>query len=268
MDGNSRYAKARGWPLSAGHAAGVSALRATVAAAARFGVKALTVYAFSEENWRRPPAEVRLLMRLLARALRDEAPALRAQGVGLRVVGDLGRLPQEVREAAAAAEALTSAPEAPEGEGGVEPQGGQRRRTRMLLTVCVSYSAQSDIAAAARSLCADAAAGRLSPADVTPALLASRLSTARTVAEAGGPPDLCVRTSGERRLSNFLLFELAYAELEFEPAHWPEFGEEHLERALRRYAASERRFGGRVPRGGGGGGDDGSGGGGGGGSDG
>ena len=240
MDGNSRYASARGWPASAGHAAGVAALRDTVKAAARFGVRALTVYAFSEENWARGRAEVDFLMGLFSRALRDELPALLDASVRLRFVGGLARLPPALREEAARAEAATS------GGGG------------LLLTVALSYSAQADIAAAARALAEDAAAGRLDPADVTPALLASRLSTAATLREAG-PPDLCIRTSGEQRLSNFLLFEMAYAELVFESALWPEFGAAHLEAALRRYAASERRYGGR--RGGGGGGGDGSGGG-------
>ncbi|KAI8470615.1 MAG: Undecaprenyl pyrophosphate synthetase [Monoraphidium minutum] len=232
MDGNSRYAQASGWRLSAGHEAGVAALRRAVAAAGRFGVTALTVYAFSEENWGRDASEVAFLLGLFERALAEELPALEAAAVRLRFIGERGRLPRALVRAMESAEARTA------GNGG------------LLLTVAVSYSSHADIAAAAARLAAAAAAGAITPAQITPAALAAELSTAGGGA---GPVDLLIRTSDTQRLSNFLLWELAYAELVFEPALWPAFGGEHLERALRQFAARERRFGGRRPAGGGGG---------------
>lgn len=226
MDGNFRYAQAHGWQLSAGHEAGVAALRRTVESCARFGVRGLTVYAFSEENWQRDGAEVAFLMALFERALRDELERLEDNNVRLRFIGSLERLPLGLQQSIVRAEAQTA------------------RNDGLLLTVAVSYSAQADIAGAARRLAEAVAEGRMRPEEVTAAAVASQLSTAPTLSEVG-PPDLLIRTSNMQRLSNFLLFELAYAELWFEDVLWPAFGEEHLVRALRQYAARERRFGGR-----------------------
>ncbi|GBF93203.1 UDP pyrophosphate synthase [Raphidocelis subcapitata] len=233
MDGNSRWAQAHGWATRDGHEAGVTALRRSVEAAARWGVRALTVFAFSEENHGRPAAEVAFLFALFGRALEEQLPELHARGVRLRFIGGLQRLPPALRATIARAEALTEA------------------NPGLLLTVAVSYGARTDIAAAARALAEAVAAGRLRPEEITPAALEARLSTADALA-AAGPVDLCIRTSGTQRLSNFLLFEMAYAELYFDPDLWPAFGEANFERALRAYAASERRFGGRMMSGGGG----------------
>ncbi len=220
MDGNRRWAEARGLPKSLGHKAGADAARRTIEAAAEAGISWLTLFAFSSENWKRPEEEITDLTGLLGMYLRHEVGQLVKHGIRLRVIGDRQRFGEEIAEAAAAAEARTA--------------GG----TRLNLNVALSYGARSEIAAAARAIAEDVASGRVKPAEVTEALLASHLSTA------GMPdPDLVIRTSGEQRLSNFLLWQAAYAEFAFPDVLWPDFGADHLRAALADFAGRERRFG-------------------------
>lgn len=220
MDGNSRWAAARGQPASAGHAAGVEALRRTVTECLRLQIEALTVFAFSIENWQRSDAEVAFLLCLIQSTLTKELQQLQQQGVRLRFAGDLARLPFNLQTLIKTAAAATVA------------------NVRLTLTICLSYGAQQDVASACRDLAAEVATGRLAAADITPKLLASRLATA------GLPPlDLLLRPGGERRLSNFLCLEAAYAELVFLDCAWPEFGPAQLHAALQEYASRQRRFG-------------------------
>jgi undecaprenyl diphosphate synthase len=222
MDGNGRWARARGLPRLAGHRAGAEAVRRTVEAAIRHGVHWLTLYAFSAENWRRPVAEVLDLTGLLRHYLRSEIVALAAEGVRLSVIGELGRFDADIQSDLAAAERLTAANE------------------RLHLTVALSYGARGEILAAARAAAAEMAAGRLRPEELDEARFGSFLATA------GIPdPDLIVRTSGEQRLSNFLLWQAAYAELVFLDVLWPDFGEAEFAGAIAEYTKRERRFGAR-----------------------
>jgi undecaprenyl diphosphate synthase len=223
MDGNRRWAQARGLPVTLGHRAGADAARRAIEAAVRGGVSWLTLYAFSSENWSRPADEVQELTALLRHYLRAEVSQLSKEGVRLRVIGERERFGEETRRAIEAAEERTA--------GGV----------RLNLTVALSYGARAEILAAARAIAADAAAGRLDPAALDERSFAGRLFTQ------GIPdPDLILRTSGEQRLSNFLLWQAAYAELLFLPVLWPDFDAPHFEAALAEYAARERRFGARV----------------------
>ncbi|GMV41783.1 MAG: isoprenyl transferase [Myxococcales bacterium] len=221
MDGNGRWAKARGLPRIAGHDRGADAVRTVTRACRRLGVKALTLYAFSEQNWGRPTAEVAGLMRLLARFLRTEWSEICDNGVRLVTIGDQERLPAFVR---APLDALTRASAANQG---------------MVLCLALSYGGREQIAAAARRLAERVARGELSPSDVTTARLDQEVRSEAIPWD----PDLVIRTSGEQRLSNFLLWESAYAELYFTDTPWPDFGEEELMRALSAYRARERRFG-------------------------
>lgn len=219
MDGNGRWAEARGLPRLAGHREGARAVRRVVEAAPRCGIATLTVYAFSGDNWQRPPEEVEGLMRLLARHLRTERAELAANGVRLSVVGRRDRLPLRVLREIGLAEQATA--------------GGDR----LCLRVAVDYSAQDAMVRAAR----------LAGPEV------DRAAFARLLAEVdhGDPPpalDLLIRTGGERRLSDFLLWEAAYAELHFTPVPWPDFGAAELEAALADFHARERRFGAVAPR--------------------
>jgi ditrans,polycis-polyprenyl diphosphate synthase len=225
MDGNSRWAAARGQPAAFGHERGVEALRATVRCCLAWGVPCLTAFAFSAENWHRGEAEVALLLGLIERALAAELEALRANGVRLVFIGDIAALPASLRRAVAAAEAATAA------------------NARLHLTVALSYSARRDLASAAAELARQAAAGALRPEDITPELLAAQLSTARALPERWRAPDLVLRTSGEQRLSDFLLWESAWSELAFSDALWPDVGEAELRSAVLDYAGRERRFG-------------------------
>ncbi|PZW43583.1 undecaprenyl diphosphate synthase [Humitalea rosea] len=220
MDGNRRWAQARGLPRALGHKAGAEAARRTIEAAADSGIRWLTLFAFSSENWNRPEEEVRDLTGLLGLYLRHEVGQLVKNGVRLRVIGDRKRFGPDIAEAIITAETRTA--------------GG----TRLNLNVALSYGARAEIVAATRAIAADVAAGTLRLEDVTEALVSSRLSTA------GMPdPDLVIRASGEQRLSNFLLWQAAYAEFTFPDVLWPDFGAEHLRAALAEYAGRERRFG-------------------------
>jgi len=223
MDGNRRWAQGRGLPVALGHRAGADAARRTIEAAIRSGVSWLTLFAFSSENWARPADEVQELTGLLRHYLRAEVGHLAREGVRLRVIGERERFGEETRHAIRQAEERTA--------GGV----------RLNLTVALSYGARSEILAAARAVAAAAQAGTLDPATLDEAAFSARLFTA------GMPdPDLIIRTSGEQRISNFLLWQAAYAELVFLPVLWPDFGPEHFDAALADFAARERRFGARV----------------------
>ena len=222
MDGNGRWAAARGLPRIAGHRAGAEAVRRTVEAAINAGVSWLTLYAFSSENWRRPAAEVADLTGLLGHYLRHEVSELHAKGVRLRFIGERGRFGRDINAHLVDAEARTAA------------------NTRLNLTVALSYGARDEIVAAARRLASDARDGKLDPAAIDESVFSSCLATADMP-----DPDLLIRTSGEQRLSNFLLWQSAYAEMLFLDVLWPDFNAEHFAAALADYACRERRFGAR-----------------------
>jgi undecaprenyl diphosphate synthase len=223
MDGNRRWAEARGLPVALGHKAGAEAARRAIEAAVREGVGWLTLFAFSSENWHRPPEEVTALTGLLRLYLRSEVGTLAKEGVRLRVIGDRARFGLETMREIERAEARTA--------------GG----TRLNLTVALSYGARAEILAAARAVAAAAATGSLDPASLDEAGFAARLYTA------GMPdPDLIIRTSGEQRLSNFLLWQAAYAEFVFQDVLWPDFGAEHMARAIQEFGRRERRYGARA----------------------
>ncbi|MFW5947739.1 MAG: polyprenyl diphosphate synthase [Gemmatimonadota bacterium] len=220
MDGNGRWARARGLPRHRGHAAGMDAVREAIEGALEAGIRVLTLFAFSQENWHRPAREVNALMLLLQRYVKSESEELRAQGVEVRVFGDLDRLASGPRKAVAGIEAAT--------------RGGEA----LALNLMISYSGRMEIARAARQIAGDVAAGRLAPEDVDEAAVADRLYTA------GFPdPDLLVRTSGEERVSNFMLWQIAYTELYTTTTLWPDFTREHLYEAILAYQQRERRFG-------------------------
>ena len=222
MDGNGRWAAARRLPRIAGHREGARAVRRTIEAAIRHGVSWLTIYAFSSENWRRPAGEVLDLTGLLRHYLRTEIAELGENGVRLRFIGDRSRFEDDIRGDLDEAERATAA------------------NTRLNLTVALSYGARAEIAAAARAMADAARAGVLDPDGTDEAAFAGFLFTA------GMPdPDLLIRTSGEQRLSNFLLWQAAYAELVFLDVLWPDFDEAHFAAALSEYARRERRFGAR-----------------------
>ena len=216
MDGNGRWARRRLLPRVAGHRKGVEALRGVIRACAERGISHLTVFAFSSENWRRPQEEVTLLMELFMRALENEVAKLHENGIRFRVIGDLGGFSERIQYLIRDAEALT------------------RNNTRLTFTVAANYGGRWDIVQAVRTLIAEGACA----ADVDEAALAKRLSMA------GEPePDLFIRTGGEQRISNFLLWQLAYAELYFTDALWPDFDADALDAALASYRKRERRFG-------------------------
>nr|WP_294551340.1 polyprenyl diphosphate synthase [uncultured Rhodopila sp.] len=220
MDGNGRWAKARGLPRVAGHREGAKAVRRTIEAAIRSEVSWLTLYAFSSENWRRPPGEILDLTGLLRRYLKSEIAELKQSGVRLRFIGDRSRFDRDIQADLAAAERDTS------------------DNDRLNLTVALSYGARAEIAAAARAAAAAIRAGRLDPDDLGEDAFQGFLATA------GMPdPDLIIRTSGEQRLSNFLLWQGAYAELVFLDVLWPDFDETHFAAALAEFSRRDRRFG-------------------------
>ena len=222
MDGNGRWAASRGLPRVAGHREGARAVRRAIEAAIASGVGWLTLYAFSSENWRRPAGEILDLTGLLRHYLRTEIAELRANGVRLRVIGDRDRFEGDIRTQLLAAERSTAV------------------NSRLNLTVALSYGGRDEIVAAARALAEAARAGGLDPAALDDAAFTGALSTA------GMPdPDVVIRTSGEQRLSNFLLWQSAYAELVFQDVLWPDFGPTHFAAALAEYARRERRFGAR-----------------------
>jgi undecaprenyl diphosphate synthase len=220
MDGNGRWATDRGWPRLVGHRRGAERVRAIVQAAPALGIRWLTVYAFSTENWKRSTEEVIGLMTIFARYIESEAERLSAEGIRLRFIGGRDRLDQRLQGLMAGIEARTAG------------------NDRLHLTVAINYGGRDEIARATRRLAEDVAAGRLDPAEVGEAAITDRLDTA------GMPdPDLVIRTSGETRTSNFLPWQSAYAEYEFTPTLWPDFTPAELAAILDRYALRERRFG-------------------------
>jgi undecaprenyl diphosphate synthase len=225
MDGNGRWAKARGLPRSAGHRAGVEALQRTVRAVGDRGIGWLTVYAFSSENWSRPKTEVNDLMGLLKLFIRRDLAELHRNGVRVRVIGERTGLQADIADLLREAETLTAL------------------NRSMTLVIAFNYGSRDEIVRAARVAAEAVRRGEIAPGEITEALLASHLDTA------GIPdPDLVIRTSGEQRLSNFLLWQAAYAELVFTPRYWPDFGPDDLDAALETFDARERRFGGLVAR--------------------
>jgi undecaprenyl diphosphate synthase len=221
MDGNGRWAAARGLPRIEGHRHGVEALRRTVRAAGDMGISVMTIYSFSSENWSRPPSEIHDLMGLLRRFIRNDLADLHKNNVRVRVIGERDDLDLEIRLLLQEAEDLT------------------RANDRLTLVVAFNYGARQEIARAARSLAVEVAEGRRSADDITPELL-SRHFHAPDIPD----PDLIIRTSGEQRLSNFLLWQAAYSELVFVPINWPDFDRAALEGAITEYRRRERRFGG------------------------
>lgn len=220
MDGNGRWASGRGLPRSLGHKAGVEALKRTVQGAPDLGVASLTVFGFSTENWRRPVSEITELMGLLKAYVQSDLDRLHREGVRVRILGRRDNLSPDIQGIIERAEARTAG------------------NDRFTLQVAFNYGGQADIADAARKLAEDVKAGRLDPAEIDEAAFAQRLSTG------GEAPDLIVRTSGERRISNFLLWEAAYAELVFQDVLWPDYGPEHLKAAIDEFHTRERRYGG------------------------
>jgi len=220
MDGNGRWAARRALPRHLGHRAGVKAVRATVEGCARRGVEALTLFAFSSENWGRPAEEISKLMQLFVEAMEREVDELSRNGIRLRFIGDLSRLQPRLRDGVVDAEARTAG------------------NDRMTVNVAVSYGGRWDIVTAARKLASSVAAGTLLPDAIDEAALARELALADTP-----DPDLFIRTGGEQRISNFLLWNLAYSELYFCDCLWPDFNDAELERAFHHYAGRQRRFG-------------------------
>ena len=220
MDGNNRWAKKRLLPGVAGHKAGVDAVRAVIEVCAESGVEVLTLFAFSSENWQRPAEEVGALMELFLGALRREAKKLLDNDISLRIIGDRSRFHPELQAAMREAELLTT---------------GSRR---FILQIAANYGGQWDIAQAAQRLAREVQAGHLQPEDLTPHLLQGCLATGDLPL-----PDLCIRTGGEHRVSNFLLWQLAYSELYFSDLYWPDFKHEAMRKALADFATRQRRFG-------------------------
>ena len=220
MDGNNRWAKKRLLPGVAGHKAGVDAVRAVIEVCAEAGVEVLTLFAFSSENWQRPAAEVGALMELFLSALRREARKLNDNDISLRIIGDRSRFHPELQAAMRDAEAQTC---------------GDKR---FVLQIAANYGGQWDIVQAAQQLAREVQSGALQPTDITPQMLQNCLATG------GLPlPDLCIRTGGEHRISNFLLWQLAYSELYFSDLFWPDFKHDAMRKALADFAKRQRRFG-------------------------
>lgn len=225
MDGNNRWAKRRGLPGSAGHKAGVECIREVLRCCREQGIEVLTLFAFSSENWQRPSAEVSALMRLFSTYLGSEVKKLHRDDVRLRFIGERSRLKPALQQRMAEAEQLTAA------------NGGAT------LVIAVDYGGQWDIAQAARTLAQRVARGELAPEQIDEQLFDS------AVAMADLPrPDLLIRTAGEQRISNFLLWQLAYTELHFTDTLWPDFGERDMLAAIAAYGRRDRRFGGRRER--------------------
>jgi len=222
MDGNGRWAKQRGLPRLAGHKAGVEALRRTVKAADELGIEWLTVYAFSSENWSRPQAEVSDLMGLLKIFIRRDLAELHKNGVRVLIIGERNGLQPDIRKLLEEAEALTA------------------ENTALNLVIAFNYGGRDEIVRAARKIAEEAAEGRIDPATIDADMIGRHLDTA-----AMPDPDLLIRTSGELRLSNFLLWQAAYSELVFLPCYWPDFNRDQFAEAIRSFGARDRRFGGR-----------------------
>ena len=223
MDGNGRWATSRGWPRLVGHRRGAECVRTIVEAAPGLGIRYLTIYAFSTENWRRSTEEVLGLMKIFARYIQSEADRLHKEGVRLRFIGGRDRLDPKLQKLMAGIEAKTSA------------------NDRLHLTVAINYGGRDELVRAAGKLAQDIAAGKISPDAVDEAALEARLDTA------GMPdPDLVIRTSGEKRTSNYLIWQSAYAEYVFTDTLWPDFTPAELAGILDRFAMRERRFGGAL----------------------
>jgi len=224
MDGNGRWAKKRGLPRTIGHNKGVEAVRETVKAAGDAGVKFLTLFAFSSENWSRPISEVEDLLGLLRRFIRRDLADLHRENVRIRIIGEREHLRSDILPLLLEAEETT------------------RNNTAMTLVIAFNYGSRNEIARAVSRIAEDVAAGRLKPSDIDPDMISTRLDTA------GIPdPDLIIRTSGEERLSNFLLWQAAYSEFVFLPVFWPDFDRQQFNDALRVFASRDRRFGGLSP---------------------
>ena len=220
MDGNGRWARERMLPRPIGHRHGMKSVREVVEASIAAGVEVLSLFAFSQENWQRPAGEVSALMSLLEEYIQKEARELDEQGVRVVFLGDLDRLPAVQRSAVDRVMSLTA------------------HNTKLALNLFISYGSRAELVRAARLIAEDVAAGRLTPAQVDEEALSSRLFTA------GCPdPDLLIRTSGEMRISNFLLWQLAYTELVISPVLWPDFGRAELYQAILDFQSRERRFG-------------------------
>jgi undecaprenyl diphosphate synthase len=225
MDGNGRWAKARGLPRAEGHRRGVEALRRTVRAAGELGVEILTIFSFSAENWSRPPSEITELMGLLRRFIRHDLAELHSAGVHVRIMGERAGLAPDIAHLLEEAEELT------------------RDNTKLTLVVAFNYGARQEIARAARRAAEAVARGEITPEDITAELLATKLDLPDVP-----DPDLIIRTSGEQRLSNFLLWQAAYSELVFVPVFWPDFDRAVFEHALAEFRSRDRRFGGLTAR--------------------
>ena len=220
MDGNGRWAAARGLPRAEGHRRGVEALRKVVRASHELGISYLTIFSFSSENWSRPASEIGDLFGLLRRFIRNDLATLHADGVRVRVIGEREGLESDICALLTEAEDLT------------------RNNTRLTLVVAFNYGSRQEIANAAQRLAREVAAGKRDPSTITPDVLGAHLDTSDIP-----DPDLIIRTSGEQRLSNYLLYQCAYSELYFTPVPWPDFDAAQLRTALDAYAARSRRFG-------------------------
>jgi undecaprenyl diphosphate synthase len=225
MDGNGRWAAARGLPRAEGHRRGVEALRKVVRASHELGITYLTIFSFSSENWSRPASEIGDLFGLLRRFIRNDLASLHADGVRVRVIGERHGLESDICALLTEAEELT------------------RNNTRLTLVVAFNYGSRQEIANAAQRLAREVADGRRDPATITAETISQYLDTADIP-----DPDLIIRTSGEQRLSNFLMWQAAYSELVFVPIHWPDFDRAALEGAIAEFATRERRFGGLVAK--------------------
>lgn len=225
MDGNGRWAAARGLPRAEGHRRGVESLRKVVRGAHELGISYLTIFSFSSENWSRPASEIGDLFGLLRRFIRNDLAALHADGVRVRVIGEREGLEPDICALLGEAEELT------------------RNNDRLTLVVAFNYGSRHEIAKAAQRLAREVAAGTREASSITPETLGGYLD-APDIPD----PDLIIRTSGEQRLSNFLMWQAAYSELVFVPMHWPDFDKAALEGAIAEYATRERRFGGLIDK--------------------
>lgn len=220
MDGNGRWAQRKGSPRITGHKAGVETVRSVIQVCAEKGIEVLTLFAFSSENWRRPEKEVSLLMSLFLAALQREVKKLHKNGVRLKIIGDVSAFDNKIQEQIIKSEELT------------------KDNTRLVLNIAANYGGQWDITQAVKSVAAQVESGDLKAEDISSELIADNLSMA------GLPdPDLFIRTGGEQRISNFLIWQLAYTELYFTDTLWPDFDRDEFERALKSFAGRQRRFG-------------------------
>ena len=221
MDGNGRWAAERGQPRSSGHRQGVEALRRTVRAAGEIGIEILTLYSFSSENWSRPDSEIRFLLEMMRRFIRTDVADLHKNNVRVMMIGGREGLERGILRMIEEAEALT------------------RNNTAQKLVIAFNYGSRQEITRAVETIARKIALGKIAPSDITPAVIANHLDTA------GLPdPDLLIRTGGEQRLSNYLLWQCAYTEFVFMPEYWPEFDGTMLNRAIDEFRARDRRFGG------------------------